>query len=229
LITPNHTEVDSGRFAALIDLAIVVGVLVAVKQTVLQFSVVYGGPASTFSAMAAATWLLYRRGFRWADLGFVWPESWFKTLGWTAFVFAAFLVTAGTSSAVADQFVPDVGASGRFDFVKGNLAGYLTIMALVWTHGSFFEELLFRAFVITKAQTALGGTRMAGIVAVVLSAIFFGYRHFYYQGLHGAFVTGMIGLVFGLIYLWFGRRNIWPLILAHGLANSIAQTDRFLG
>ncbi len=229
MITPNQNEVDTGRFAAFIDLAIVAGVLVTVKQTVLQFSVVYGGPASTFAAMAAATWLLYRRGFRWADLGFVWPESWLKTLGWTALVFAAFLVTAGTSSAVADQFVPDVGASGRFDFVKGSWAGYLTIMALVWTHGSFFEELLFRAFVITKGQTALGGTRMAGIVAVVLSAVFFGYRHYYYQGLHGAFVTGMIGLVFGLIYLWFGRRNVWPLILAHGLANSIAQTSRFLG
>ena len=222
-------EVGAVRFAALIDLAIVVFVLVAVKQTVLEFSVVYGGPVSTFSAMAVATWLLYRRGFRWADLGLVWPESWLKTLGWTALVFAAFLVTAGTSSAVADMFAPDVGASGRFDFIKGNLAGYLIIMALVWTHGSFFEELLFRAFVITKAQMALGGTRTAGLVAAVLGAIFFGYRHYYYQGLHGAFVTGMIGLVFGLIYLWIGKRNILPLVLAHGLANSIAQTSRFLG
>ena len=101
-------------------------------------------------------------------------------------------------------------------------------MALVWTHGSFFEELLFRAFIITKTETLLGGSRGAGLAAVILAAIFFGYRHYYYQGLHGAIVTGMIGLVFGLIYLWLGKRNMLPLILTHGLANSIAQTTRFL-
>ena len=57
----------------------------------------------------------------------------------------------------------------------------------------------------------------------------FGYRRCYYQALHGAFVTGMIGLVFGLIYLWIGKRNLLPLVLVHGLGSGIAQTSRFLG
>jgi hypothetical protein len=81
---------------------------------------------------------------------------------------------------------------------------------------------------ITKGEAVLGGTRTASLAAVVLAAIFFGYRHYYYQGMHGAIVTGLIGLLFGLIYIWIGRRNILPLALAHGLANSIAQTSRFL-
>lgn len=216
------------RIAALADLAIVVGVLVSVKQSLLPYTVVYAGPASTFSAMAVATFLLYRRGFTWSDLGLGWPESWPRTLGLTAAVFGAFLAVAGGGSAFAGQFFPDIGASGRFDFVKGNFVGYLTVMALVWTHGSFFEELLFRAFIITKGEAALGGTRAASLGAVVLAAIFFGYRHYYYQGMHGAIVTGLIGLLFGLIYIWLGRRNIMPLVLAHGIANSIAQTSRFL-
>lgn len=219
----------NGKSAALIDLVIVVGVLVAVKQSVLPFSVVYAGPASTFSAMIAATFLLYRRGSKWSDLGLRWPQSWPKTLGLTAAVFVAFLLVAGAGGAVVGQFFPDIGASGRFDFVKGNLIGYLTVMALVWTHGSFFEELLFRAFIITKGEVALGGTRAATLGAVVLAAIFFGYRHYYYQGMHGAIITGLIGLLFGLIYIWIGRRNILPLVFAHGVANSIAQTSRFLG
>lgn len=218
-----------GRIAALIDLALVVAVLVTVKQSVLPYSVVYAGPASTFSAMAVATLLLYRRGLGWGDLGFRWPESWPRTLGLTVLVFGAFLVVAGGGSALVGQFYPDIGASGRFDFVKGSLAGYLTVMALVWTHGSFFEELLFRAFIITKGETAMGGSLAASIAAVVLAAVFFGYRHYYYQGMHGAIVTGLIGLLFGLVYIWIGRRNILPLILAHGAANSIAQTSRFLG
>ncbi len=221
-------ELPATKLGALIDLLIVVGVLVAVKQSVLPYTVVYAGPASTFSAMIVATFLLYRRGYRWADLGLRWPESWLKTIALTAAIFAVFLAVAGGGSAVVGQFFPDVGTSGRFDFVEGNLIGYLTVMALVWTHGSFFEELLFRAFIITKGEAALGGSRVASFVAVVLAAIFFGYRHYYYQGMHGAIMTGQIGLLFGLIYIWIGRRNILPLVFAHGIANSIAQTSRFL-
>ena len=216
------------RTSAIFDLAIIVAVLVGVKQAVLPYSLVYGGPASTFSAMIVATYLLHRRGLGWVDLGLRWPSSWWRMLGISIAIFAAFLVTAGTSSALADLWFEDIGAGGRFDFVQGNLFGYLLIMALVWTHGSFFEELLFRAFIITKLGDGLGGTRTASIIAVVLAAIFFGYRHYYYQGMHGALVTGCIGLLFGLIYLKLRNTSILPLILVHGAANSIAQTTRFL-
>ncbi len=218
----------ANRTGAFVDLLVVVAVLVTVKQSVLPYSVVYAGPASTFAAMAVATFLLYRRGLSWAELGLKWPESWLRTLGLSALIFGLFLIIAGGSSAIADLFFEDIGTSGRFDFVKGNLGAYLLIMVLVWTHGSFFEELLFRAFIITKSSAALGGTQAASYLAVLLAAIFFGYRHYYYQGMHGAFVTGCIGLTFGLIYLKIGKKNILPLILVHGLANSIAQTSRFL-
>ncbi len=223
-----EAEKSQSRTAALIDLLIVVAVLVIVKQSVLQYSVVYAGPASTFTAMAVATFLLYRRGYSWADLGLKWPESWWHTLGLALLIFIAFLGTVVIFQALAELFFENIGASGRFDFVRGNLGAYLLVMALVWTHGSFFEELLFRAFIITKSEGALGGTRIASIAAVVLAAIFFGYRHYYYQGMHGAIVTGGIGLVFGLIYLKIGRQNILPLVIVHGVANTIAQTNRFL-
>ena len=218
----------TSRLAAALDLLIVIAVLVIVKQSVLPYSIVYAGPVSTLSAMVVATFLLYRRGFFWADLGLRWPDSWWRTLGLTALVFISLLAAVVTFNAIADQFFEDIGTSGRFDFVQGNLGAYLIIMALVWTHGSFFEELLFRAFFITKAGEAMGGTRAASFMAVLIGAVFFGYRHYYYQGMHGAIVTGGIGLVFGLIYLKIGKRNIMPLVLAHGITNSIAQTERFL-
>lgn len=203
--------------------------LVIVKQSILPFSQLFGGPASTFTAMIVATWLLHRRGSSWSELGLRWPESWLRTLGYTALILVALLSTAGAMQALANLFFEDVGTSGRFDFVQGNLPGYLMMLALVWTHGSFFEELLFRAFIITKLQTGFGNTPIAGYLAVVVAAIFFGYRHYYYQGMHGAVVTGGIGLVFGLIYLKAGRSSILPLSLAHGTMNTIAQTIRFTG
>ncbi|MEM7701695.1 MAG: hypothetical protein AAF251_07125 [Pseudomonadota bacterium] len=51
----------------------------------------------------------------------------------------------------------------------------------------------------------------------------------YYQGWHGALVTGAAGFSFGAFYLWFGRRNIMPLILAHGAFNTLDQTFRYFG
>lgn len=217
------------RRAAAFDLAIVVAVLVTVKQALLPLTVVFAGPASTLSAMIVGTFLLYRRGSNWQELGFRWPESWPRAFGWTLAIFVLFLATVAGTNAIADMMFEDIGASGRFDFVRGNLAAYLMIMVVVWTHGSFFEELLFRAFIITKLSDTLGDKRGAAIISVIIAAVFFGYRHYYYQGMHGALVTGMIGLLFGLIYLRLRKTTILPIILVHGLVNSLSQTSRFLG
>lgn len=211
------------------DLVFVVATLVIVKQSLLPITQLYAGPASTFSAMTVASILLYRRGLGWSDLGLRWPESWFRTLGLTLLTMAFFLVCTQLMALVADQFFEDIGTSDRFSHIQGILTAYLVVMGLVWTHGSFFEELLFRAFIINHTSEAFGGGERADIWALLISSIFFGYRHAYYQGWHGALVTGAGGFAFGVFYLWFGRRNIMPLILAHGAFNILGQTFRFLG
>lgn len=216
-------------WAALRDLAAVVAVLVIVKQALLPFTQQYAGPVSTLSAMILATVLLKRRGSTWSVLGFRWPESWLKTAGLTVLSMVALILCTQAMSLVADRFFEDVQTGTRFDHIEGNLQAYLIIMVLVWTHGSFFEELLFRAFAITKASRFLGGGWPVDIAALIVSSVFFGYRHAYYQGLHGALVTGAAGFAFGALYLWFGRRHLMPLILAHGVFNTLGQTFRFLG
>lgn len=40
-------------------------------------------------------------------------------------------------------------------------------------------------------------------------------------------MTGMIGVVLGTLYLVF-KRNLWPLILAHALVDSLAFTAMYL-
>ncbi|WP_420429683.1 type II CAAX prenyl endopeptidase Rce1 family protein [Kordiimonas sp.] len=223
---PNPAPRDLG---ALSDLIIVVGILVAVKQGLLLFTQLYAGPASTLTAMVAATWLLRRRSQRWSDLGLRWPEKWGVTLGLSVLTFAVIIMISGVMGEVADLIAEDVGTSGRFAHVEGNLGAYLLMLVLVWTHGSFFEELLFRAFIITKISVLLGGNKKADVIAVLIASVFFGYRHVYYQGLNGGLVTGSIGLGLGLLYIWFGRSNIMPLILAHGAINSLGMTMRYLG
>lgn len=83
-------------------------------------------------------------------------------------------------------FFVSVVDSGRFNDVEGNPTAYFLMLLLVWTHGSFFEELLFRAFMISKGSAALGGGRKSELIVVIFSSMFFGYRHYYYQGIKGS-------------------------------------------
>lgn len=229
--SPKASEIQKGRFdySALTDLVCVMLTLISVKQLLLPSSFLLAGPASTLSAMIVSTWLLKYRGISWSELGLRKPQSVLKTLAFSVLVFLTIAVVANLVSWLSGSFFEDVGTRGRFDFVRGNLLAYLGMLVLVWTHGSVFEELLFRAFLISRASAFLGGGLKSDVLAALFSSAFFGYRHYYYQGFKGAIITGVIGLALSLLYLWFGRKNIWPLILGHGMVNTISQTSRFLG
>lgn len=223
---PKTSRFDRG---ALFDLLIILTVLIVVKQSVRLVSEVGGGPASTLSAMFVGTWLLYRRRMRWADLGFKKPDSWPRTVLWAAFVLFLIILTSGVSGAIADLFFERQPRTNRFGDIEGDVAAYLMYLGLIWTRTAFFEELLFRAFIINRLEALFGDMKWATPVAVVLAAAFFGYRHYYYQGTHGAIVTGCIGLSLGIYYVKRGRHNLWPLFLAHGSVNTLGFTFRFLG
>ena len=70
-------------------------------------------------------------------------------------------------------------------------------------------------------------SKLTWLLVIFFSAIIFGLAHSY-QGAAGILKTGAIGLVFGLAYLAVGR-NLWPLILAHGLIDTIDFITHFLG
>lgn len=226
--TPSTSQIGY-EYNSLYDLAVVIFVLVLVKQVALPFSFLYAGPISTFCTMLVAHHLLYGRNFRWRDLGFKMPENWVVTIGWTALTLLVIVLAASFASVVTGYDSGSIGDKDRFQHIEGNLFAYIVIMLIVWTHGSFFEELLFRAFIITTLSKFLGETLRSDILAVIISSAFFGYRHYYYQGASGAIQAGTIGLALGFLYIWFGRKNILPLIFAHGIVNSISQTQIFLG
>jgi len=46
--------------------------------------------------------------------------------------------------------------------------------------------------------------------------------------LTGLVNAGVIGLIFGTFFLLY-KRNLWPLVLAHGFINSLGFTSEFMG
>jgi membrane protease YdiL (CAAX protease family) len=118
--------------------------------------------------------------------------------------------------------------SGRFADLPGNTAAFVYWLAVAWIIGGFAEEMLFRGLLITRFKTLFSSIPFGLIIAIIMPAILFGQQHYYYQGIGGAFATGGVALVSGILYLLF-KRNLWPLTLSHGLVNTIGLTLIYTG
>jgi membrane protease YdiL (CAAX protease family) len=76
------------------------------------------------------------------------------------------------------------------------------------------EELLVRGFLLRYLHTSPFHLGLG--LAVLIAAVVFGANHIY-QGIKGAVVTGVTGLIFTAILLVTGR--LWPGIVFHALTN----------
>jgi membrane protease YdiL (CAAX protease family) len=113
-----------------------------------------------------------------------------------------------------------------FAALQGNPANLLLNVFVIWITAGFVDELIWRGYLMNRLADFFGKTRASWAVSLVCSAVIFGVAH-YYQGPSGMMITGLIGLLFGSAYLVL-HRNLWPLIIAHSLINTISFVDIFL-
>lgn len=225
----------SPRRDAALDVAFVLGTLFVIKTALLPFEQLwtYAGPISLTASTAVATWRLYRNRESWADLGLRRSASFPRLLAWSAI---AFVVTVAAGPAI-ELAVSSAGIGGteidprysrRFADLPGNTPMFVDWLLMSWFVGGFVEEMLFRGMLISRFERLLSGGPVALVLAVVLQSVVFGQQHFYYQGLSGALATGGIALLSGIFYVMFGR-NLWPLVLSHGAANTLGLTLIYSG
>jgi len=108
----------------------------------------------------------------------------------------------------------------RFSGQIDDIGGLLSLLAFSWGFAAFGEELAFRALLMGGIWHALGGTRRAALIALIVQSLVFGAVHLY-QGPVGLVGAGISGLVFGGLVI-AARGSLWPAILAHGISNSIS-------
>jgi len=175
--------------------------------------------------------LLFRwvRHEPWSTLGLARPARWGRVVA--VAVPVAILFTAlshGAEVLVARWLLagaePDVS---RFNPITGNLGALLGTLVVVWLTAALTEEIVFRGFLMGRLAAVFGGTRAAWIASLLLSSVVFGGLHLY-QGAAGVVTTGFVGLLLGALYL-LARRNLWLVILVHGLINTIALIIIYLG
>ena len=222
-------KVGSGAF--LIDLAIYLPVIFLVREVYLQsFGFLANGLFWSFTGLAVAAWRMKARGVRWAELGLCRPGSVKKLAIATVVTLGMAIGSVIMFEILKDQFewnlAPDTSseaAVSKFGNLENNWILFFTIIPVIWLE-SFLEELLDRGFMMNWIERMFSSTRLATVLAVILQAVIFGFRHsndFSERSL----TVGLIGLGMGVGYVLFGR-NLWPLILAHCVLNTVSMLDR---
>ena len=161
--------------------------------------------------LIGVAWGLIRlRGERLADIGLKRPASWMRTfmigIGLAAIVFIALYLSEKAG------FRRDLS---KFKDVQGNLE--LAVLGVFYAliGAGFYEEFMFRGFLMQGLAMLFGAGHGAWIVACVAQGALFGAAHAYQNPL-GIAITGTLGVLMGLLVIVSGR-NLWPVIIGHGL------------
>ncbi len=159
----------------------------------------------------AIAWFLIRfRGETLADIGLKRPRSWLRVIGLGILLAAIFFGAIYLSEKAG--FHRELS---RFSALQGNLRLTLIFVFYVLVGAGFYEEFMFRGFLMQGFAMFFGGSRAAWAVALIVQAALFGVSHAYQNPL-GILITGTLGALLGVVVLLSGR-NLWIAIIAHGL------------
>ena len=200
-----------------------------INVVVYQLTWVYAGPITALCTIILTTAMIRRRGVTWAVLGLRRPKSIWIMLAQSAFTFIGTGVVLYLAYQVVGLYFEEAETTvTRFGDMEGNLRLYLWWILLGWVFGGLFEEMLFRGFLLSRVEAMFGEHWFSTIFAILFQAAVFGIIHFYYQGAFGALTIFAAACFIGFCYVLFGR-NLWPLILSHGVLNTLGFLGDYLG
>jgi CAAX protease family protein len=170
--------------------------------------------------MLLATGLLVRRDASWRESLGLGPQQVGPMLGWSLLGFVGTYVVNLVFISVY------LSMQGNLEAIAADRATWLGKLAEVRTEAilplagfaAVWEETVFRGFLLGRLRAAIpaGDTRGAALrrdmLAVGLTALFFGAGHGYQGGL-GLLQTTVAGAALGGLAVW--RSSLWPAIGAH--------------
>ena len=215
----------------LFDLIIYISIMFLVREIYIpKVGFIANGLFWSFTTLIVATWRMRVRDVTWKDLGLRKPENFGKTLGISILILVTVVISIITFEIIKDHLpfslasdTSSESAVSKFGNLKGNWTHFFLIIPFIWME-SMLEELLDRGFLMNWLEQLFAKTSFATVIAVLLQAAIFGFRHS--NDISERSITvGIIGLIMGIAYVKFGR-NLWPLIIAHCLLNSMSMIER---
>lgn len=215
----------------LFDLIIYISVMFLIREIYYpKVGFIINGLFWSFSTLIVATWRMKARNVSWKDLGLRMPKSIKKSLLVTIGILIAIPLSIMLFELTKDYLPISLepknyseSSASKFGNLKGNWLLFFTIIPAILLE-SMLEELLDRGFLINWFEKLFSKTTVATILAVISQALIFGFRHSYDLS-ERSIRVGLIGLIMGIAYVKFGR-NLWPLITAHCVLNTMSMVDR---
>ncbi|MBN9120266.1 MAG: CPBP family intramembrane metalloprotease [Planctomycetes bacterium] len=150
-------------------------------------------------------YLIGRSGESWERFGLAPPRVLDAPLG-------AFLLVVALVVWSRVPPIPDFGVRTGGQFVGPHGPGEYALMVVKYALAGFAEELVTRAYLLTRLTVLL----RSRAEAVLFAALVFAACHAY-QGPVGVVHSFVFGVTYGVIFLALGR--VWPLAVGHALYN----------
>jgi membrane protease YdiL (CAAX protease family) len=211
-----------------VDIAWVAAAFVLSGMALEALAVPRPGTFAVVIAVAVATWRMHRAGLGWREVGLRKPASWGRTLLWAL---AAYVLVIAANFAIVIPLAQRMGWAPTDVAKLGELSGDVRLLAgwlaIAWTTAAFGEEMLFRGFLQTRIVALFRGGALGEAAAIAIQAILFGLAHMGF-GTRGAVTAGMVAVVYGIVYRVNGR-NLWPLVIAHGVTDTVSLVALYFG
>lgn len=215
------------------EIVLVLGVMLLVKDIADRFNAIGAGSIAMWCGIIVATFFQKKQNIAWKSRGLFLPggkKDWLKSLGYVLLTLILTIVLMGVVTPIISELlgisIPE-SSTERFEFFLGKplyFAAYLVVV--IWIGAALGEELLMRGFLLNHLTDFFGDDRKGISVAVILHAIIFGMLHIS-QGIPGIISTALVAVVFAGIYL-INHRSLFPLIIAHGIINSMSLLAFYL-
>jgi uncharacterized protein len=167
-----------------------------------------------------AAWWLLRRGEGVSSIGLCKPVSSSRAVFVAIALYLVLLLTSPVVSQWLVSIFPVDQRPGFMAYVHGNLPAAILWITIGWIVGGFFEEFLFRGFLLNRIVMVFGSGVLANLIGIGSQAALFGSLHVYAGPLACVHAT-YFALLMGLAYLASGR-TLWPGMAVHGTWNAVA-------
>ena len=171
--------------------------------------------------------LLWAKKWDWNIIGLINPSSWKKV--WLQAIYSSLIILLVVDIIVMPiiELLLDKEVDlSALDGLRGNFLSYIIFIVFMWIVAAFGEEFVYRGLLVKHLSYLLGNNNSATWVAVLFSSILFGMAH-RYQGIVGMINTGIVGLIFGIIFIK-SKNKLWLTILTHGVYDVIGITLIYL-
>ncbi|WP_115048859.1 CPBP family intramembrane glutamic endopeptidase [Xanthomonas arboricola] len=149
-------------------------------------------------------------------------------LGWTLLLLALVIgLVNPLVQPLIDALTGTKADYSGYGALRGNFTAAAQLAGGAWLSAALGEELVFRAFLMHHLDHLLRRHRGGQVMAALAGGALFGAMHLS-QGISGVLLTGLVGALFGYVYLRSGR-NLWAMVLAHGVIDTWGIATLYLG